>query len=82
MVHNAACKLGRGERATTECSMAKCFESDAAVAHTAQAMQVFGGSGFIRGMLVERLYRDAKITQICEGTSEIQRLIIACGLLQ
>ncbi len=82
MVHDAARKLGRGERATTECSMAKCFASDAAVAHTAQAVQVFGGSGFIRGMLVERLYRDAKITQIYEGTNEIQRLIIARGLLQ
>lgn len=82
MVHHAAAKLGRGERATAECSMAKCFASDAAVAHTAQAVQIFGGSGFIRGMLVERLYRDAKITQIYEGTNEIQRLVIARALLQ
>ena len=44
------------------CSMAKCFASDMAVAHTANAVQIFGGSGYIRGFEVERLYRDAKIT--------------------
>ena len=49
MVHDAAYKLGRGERATAECSMVKCFASDAAVAHTAQAVQIFGGSGFSAG---------------------------------
>lgn len=82
MVHAAARKLGRGERATLECAMAKCFASDAAVAHTGEAVQVFGGSGYVRGMLVERLYRDAKITQIYEGTNEIQRMIIARELLR
>ena len=45
-------------------------------------MQVFGGSGYIRGFDVERLYRDAKITQICEGTNQIQRMIIARELLR
>lgn len=82
MVQDAAHKLGRGERATLECSMAKCFAADAAVRHTAEAVQIFGGSGYIRGMLVERLYRDAKITQVYEGTNEIQRLIIARGILK
>jgi hypothetical protein len=81
MIHGAAVKYDSGERATLECSMAKCFASDAAVAHTANAVQVHGGSGYIRGFEVERLYRDAKITQIYEGTNQIQRMIIARQLL-
>ena len=63
------------------CSMAKCFAGDVAVQHTGNAVQVFGGSGYIRGFEVERLYRDAKITQIYEGTNQIQRTIIARELL-
>ena len=81
MVHAAAVKLDAGERATIEASMAKCFAADAAVAHTANAVQIHGGSGYIRGFEVERLYRDAKITQIYEGTNQIQRMIIARQLL-
>jgi alkylation response protein AidB-like acyl-CoA dehydrogenase len=81
MVHAAAAKLDEGERATIEASMAKCFAADAAVAHTANAVQIHGGSGYIRGIEVERLYRDAKITQIYEGTNQIQRMIIARQLL-
>jgi alkylation response protein AidB-like acyl-CoA dehydrogenase len=81
MVRDAAERLDRGGRATTECSMAKCFATDAAVAHTANAVQIHGGIGYIRGLEVERLYRDAKITQIYEGTNQIQRLIIARQLL-
>ena len=54
---------------------------DMAVAQTANAVQIFGGSGYIRGFEVERLYRDAKITQIYEGTNQIQRTIIARELL-
>lgn len=81
LVHAAAAKLDRGEKAALESSMAKCFASDAAVAHTQNAVQIHGGSGFIRGVTVERLYRDAKITQIYEGTNQIQRMIIARQLL-
>ena len=81
MVHAAAAKLDAGARATVEASMAKCFATDAAVAHTANAVQIHGGSGYIRGFEVERLYRDAKITQIYEGTNQIQRMIIARQLL-
>ncbi|GEB03321.1 hypothetical protein GRO01_08970 [Gluconobacter roseus NBRC 3990] len=82
LVHSAATKIDRGQDATRSCSMAKCFAGDMAVARTADAVQVFGGSGYIRGFEVERLYRDAKITQIYEGTNQIQRMIIARELLR
>ncbi|ETA50109.1 acyl-CoA dehydrogenase family protein [Ponticoccus alexandrii] len=81
LVHNAAWKIDTGADATRYCSMAKCFAGDMAVARTADAVQVFGGSGYIRGFEVERLYRDAKICQIYEGTNQIQRMIIARELL-
>lgn len=77
LVEKAAIRLDNNLPATKECSMAKCFAGDIAVAQTANACQVFGGSGFIKGFEVERLYRDAKITQIYEGTNQIQRVIIA-----
>ncbi len=82
LVRSAAMKLDAGIDAGAAASMAKCFASDAAVAQTSNAIQIFGGSGFIRGYEVERLYRDAKITQIYEGTNQIQRVIIARKLLQ
>ncbi|MNN92208.1 Acyl-CoA dehydrogenase [compost metagenome] len=81
LVQDAASRLDRGDNATIACSMAKCFAGDIAVTHTANAVQLFGGSGYIRGFEVERLYRDAKITQIYEGTNQIQRTIIARELL-
>ena len=82
LVHSAAHKIDAGANATKACSMAKCFAGDMAVARTADAVQVFGGSGYIRGFEVERLYRDAKITQIYEGTNQIQRMIIARELIK
>ncbi|MCB1832727.1 MAG: acyl-CoA dehydrogenase family protein [Geminicoccaceae bacterium] len=82
LVHSAASKIDAGEDATMACSMAKCFAGDMAVARTADAVQVFGGSGYIRGFEVERLYRDAKICQIYEGTNQIQRMIIARELMK
>jgi alkylation response protein AidB-like acyl-CoA dehydrogenase len=82
LVHSAASKIDAGQDATKSCSMAKCFAGDMAVARTADAVQVFGGSGYIRGFEVERLYRDAKICQIYEGTNQIQRMIIARELLK
>lgn len=82
LVHSAAAMIDRGEDATRACSMAKCFASDMAVQRTADAVQIFGGSGYIRGFEVERLYRDAKITQIYEGTNQIQRMIIARELMK
>ncbi|MEH7876195.1 acyl-CoA dehydrogenase family protein [Rhizobium laguerreae] len=82
LVRSAASKIDRGEDATKACSIAKCFAGDMAVARTADAVQIFGGSGYIRGFEVERLYRDAKITQIYEGTNQIQRMIIARQLIK
>ncbi|MDR2113567.1 MAG: acyl-CoA dehydrogenase family protein [Candidatus Accumulibacter sp.] len=82
LVRSAALKLDAGVDAAMASSMAKCFAADAAVLHTANAIQIFGGSGYILGYEVERLYRDAKITQIYEGTNQIQRVIIARKLLQ
>ena len=82
LVLSAADRVDQGQDPTMACSMAKCFASDIAVQRTADAVQVFGGSGYIRGMEVERLYRDAKITQIYEGTNQIQRTIIARELLK
>jgi len=82
LVHRAAVLLDTGAPANAACSMAKCYAGDVAVAQTANAVQFFGGSGYIRGFEVERLYRDAKITQIYEGTQQIQRTIIARELLK
>lgn len=82
LVHQAAVLLDRGEPANAACSMAKCRAGDVAVAQTANAVQIFGGSGYIRGTEVERLYRDAKICQIYEGTNQIQRTVIARELIR
>jgi alkylation response protein AidB-like acyl-CoA dehydrogenase len=82
LVHRAALLMDHGRPCTIDCSIAKCFASDVAVAHSGNALQIFGGSGYIRGFEVERLYRDAKITQIYEGTNQIQRTIIARELLK
>ena len=82
LVHRAALLLDNAKPATEASSMAKCYASDMAVRQTAEALQIFGGSGYIKGYEVERLYRDAKITQIYEGTNQIQRTIIARQLLK
>lgn len=66
-----------GERYTTEASMAKLFASEAAMYITHQAVQIHGGMGYSKEMPIERYFRDAKITEIYEGTSEIQRVVIA-----
>jgi alkylation response protein AidB-like acyl-CoA dehydrogenase len=66
-----------GERFTTAASMSKLFASEAAMFVTDEALQVFGGMGYSREVPVERYWRDARITRIYEGTSEIQRLVIA-----
>ncbi|MBI2247612.1 MAG: acyl-CoA dehydrogenase, partial [Armatimonadetes bacterium] len=63
-------------------SMAKLFASEAAARATSKAVQIHGGYGFIKDYAVERYYRDVKLCEIGEGTSEIQRIIIAKSLLE
>jgi alkylation response protein AidB-like acyl-CoA dehydrogenase len=62
--------------------MAKCVASDTAMAVTTDAVQLLGGVGYTKDYPVERMFRDAKITQIYEGTNQIQRLVIARRLLR
>jgi butyryl-CoA dehydrogenase len=71
-----------GERYSKEAAMAKLFASETAVWVTNKAVQIHGGYGYIKEYAVERYYRDAKITEIYEGTSEIQRIVIANQLLR
>jgi alkylation response protein AidB-like acyl-CoA dehydrogenase len=66
----------------TQSAMAKLFASDVAVKATREAIQIFGGYGYVDEYPVERFYRDAKITEIYEGTSEVQRMVIARSLLR
>jgi butyryl-CoA dehydrogenase len=77
----AAALKDAGQRASKECSMAKLVASEAANFCAYEAVQVFGGLGYSQEYEVERLYRDARITTIYEGTSEIQRLVIAKSVL-
>jgi alkylation response protein AidB-like acyl-CoA dehydrogenase len=82
LVHHAAALVDRGATGTAlESSMAKCFAADAAMRVATDAVQVFGGYGYTREYPVERFMRDAKITQIYEGTNQIQRIVIARELL-
>src|SRR5215217_3871350 len=74
---NSAVLLDQGRRNTLESSHAKRFAADAAMEVTTDAVQVYGGYGFIKEYPVEKLMRDAKIMQLYEGTSQIQRLVIA-----
>jgi alkylation response protein AidB-like acyl-CoA dehydrogenase len=69
------------ERLTRESSMAKLFASEVAVRVANEALQVFGGYGFIKDYPAEKFYRDVKLCTIGEGTSEIQRMVIARQLL-
>ncbi len=82
LTYNAALKRDSGERFTKEASMAKLYASETAVWVVDRAVQIHGGYGYMKGYVVERLYRDARITAIYEGTNEIQRLVIANQLLR
>jgi alkylation response protein AidB-like acyl-CoA dehydrogenase len=81
LVYRAADLRSQGFPCRMEASMAKRFASDAAMKITTEAVQIFGGYGYTREYPVERLFRDAKITQIYEGTNEIQQIVIAKCLL-
>ncbi len=78
--HLAAAAKDRGEDIRQLAAMAKLFASETAMWVTTQAVQLFGGYGYMRDFPVEKLFRDAKVTEIYEGTSEIQRIVIARGL--
>ena len=77
LVYKSAVQLDQGERNTLVSSHAKRFAADSAMEITVDAVQVYGGYGFIKEYPVEKLMRDAKIMQLYEGTSQIQRLVIA-----
>ncbi len=82
LIYSAAYVRDSGRRYTKEAAIAKLFASDLAVRASREAVQIYGGYGYLRDFPVERLYRDAKITEIYEGTSEIQRVVIARQLLR
>ena len=77
LLHTAAAAKQRGEKVTRYCSMAKLFATETAMWVTTQAVQIHGGYGYVTDYPVERHMRDAKVTEIYEGTSEIQRIVIA-----
>jgi alkylation response protein AidB-like acyl-CoA dehydrogenase len=77
LLHAAATAKDRGENIRQFSSMAKLLASETAMRATTEAIQIFGGYGYIKEYPVERLFRDAKVTEIYEGTSEIQRIVIA-----
>jgi alkylation response protein AidB-like acyl-CoA dehydrogenase len=77
LLHRAAIVKEAGGKASSIASMAKLFASEAAMYVTTEAIQVFGGYGYMKEYPVEKLFRDAKVTEIYEGTSEIQRTVIA-----
>jgi acyl-CoA dehydrogenase len=77
LVWHAAWLHDQGKPCSRESAMAKCFATDVAMRVTTEAVQIFGGYGYMRDYPVEKLMRDAKLLQIYEGTNEIQRLIIA-----
>lgn len=81
LVYRAAWMKDQGMDYTSAAAMAKLFASEVAMKHTVEAVQVHGGYGFVKEYHVERLMRDAKITQIYEGTSEMQRVVISRKVL-
>ncbi|MFL5564570.1 MAG: acyl-CoA dehydrogenase family protein [Gemmatimonadaceae bacterium] len=80
LLHAAAAAKDRGQSVRQFSSMAKLMASETAMWVTTQAVQIFGGYGYVKDYPVERLMRDAKVTEIYEGTSEIQRIVIARAL--
>ena len=82
LTYHAAYLKDQGLPYSKEAAMAKPFASDMATRHTSKAVQIHGGYGYIKGQKVERLMRDAKITEIYEGTSEVQRIVISGSLLR
>ena len=82
LIRKAAWKQDSGARFSMDAAMAKLFASEMATRVTHKAIQIHGGNGYSREYPVERNYRDARITEIYEGTSEIQRLVISSWVLK
>jgi butyryl-CoA dehydrogenase len=82
LTYNACVAQDRGDRFTLEASMAKLYAAETAMRSTVKCVQIFGGYGYVTDYPVERYMRDAKITEIYEGTSEVQRIVIASNLLK
>ncbi len=82
MVYRAAYLKDQGLDYAQAAAMAKLFASEVAMRHTVEAVQIHGGYGYVKEYHVERLMRDAKITQIYEGTSEVQRIVVARNILE
>jgi hypothetical protein len=82
LVYDAAMSKDRGERIIKEAAMAKLLASEVAIDVCRKAIQIHGGYGYMTEFDVERMYRDAKITTIGEGTSEIQKMVITRELLR
>ena len=80
LVHQAATLKSAGKPFTMEAAMAKLYTSENAMKYTVKALQMFGGYGYTRDFPVERMLRDAKITEIYEGTSEVQRIVISSNM--
>ena len=81
LVYSAAEKKEAHEPYGVDAAMAKMYASDIALEVTNDAVQIFGGTGFLKGIDVERMYRDAKITTIYEGTNEVQRMVIGAAIM-
>ena len=77
LVWHAACKVDAGQPDRVASSMAKLYASESANRIAYRAVQVHGGTGYVNECRVEQLYRDARVTTIYEGTSEVQRIVIA-----
>jgi butyryl-CoA dehydrogenase len=82
LVGRAACLLDDGHRITKEAAMAKLFASEMVQRVANEALQIHGGYGYIRDYTIERLYRDARVMSLYEGTSEIQRHVISREVLR
>jgi butyryl-CoA dehydrogenase len=82
LTYHAAWLKDQNQAFGKEASMAKLFATEAVMKHTIKAAQIHGGYGYIKGTKVERLMRDAKITEIYEGTSEAQRMVISGHVLR
>lgn len=82
LVYKAACNKDAKKSYSVEAATAKLFASETAMAVTTKAVQLFGGYGYTREYPVERMMRDAKITEIYEGTSEVQRMVISANMLK